>query len=225
MPRKYKGKKRNYRKRRPRVKPMLDAGMLIADKTLTCLKYHDDLVINVSGTGGSNYLYSCNSIYDPDYTGVGHQPLGRDQFADFYDRYVVLGSKITVTFKCRENDSSTNDDDAMVNCGISVIANHGETMTQNSTFQENNKTTYTQLVPQQPMGRVTKKFSAKQFFGANVVDYEKVGATVTDSPINQAFYQIRMWNPTSNTQNRYVYANVALSYIVQFRERKVISGS
>lgn len=225
MPRKYKGKKRNYRKRRPRVKPTLDAGMLIADKTLTCLKYHDDLVINVSGTGGANYLYSCNSIYDPDYTGVGHQPLGRDQFADFYDRYVVLGSKITVTFKCRENDTATNDDDAMVNCGISVIANHGETMTQNSTFQENNKTTYTQLVPQQPMGRVTKKFSAKQFFGANVVDYEKVGATVTDSPINQAFYQLRMWNPTSSTNNRFVYANVALSYIVQFRERKVISGS
>jgi hypothetical protein len=35
--------------------------------------------------------FRLNSIFDPDYTGVGHQPLAHDQWALFYNHYVVTG--------------------------------------------------------------------------------------------------------------------------------------
>jgi len=44
------------------------------------------------------YNYRLNSIYDPDYTGIGAQPYWRDQLAAIYNRYRVLGAKISVTF-------------------------------------------------------------------------------------------------------------------------------
>lgn len=38
-----------------------------------------------------------NSIYDPDGTGIGHQPLGYDQWSQFYGRYRVIGAKYRIT--------------------------------------------------------------------------------------------------------------------------------
>jgi hypothetical protein len=50
-----------------------------------------------STAGSSSYqVFSANGIYDPDTTGAGHQPLYYDQYALLYNKYVVLGSKITI---------------------------------------------------------------------------------------------------------------------------------
>lgn len=40
------------------------------------------------------YQFKANSIYDPDQTGVGHQPLGRDTWASIYNYYKVLETNI-----------------------------------------------------------------------------------------------------------------------------------
>lgn len=54
---------------------------------------------NLTSTlGNSQYqVFAANGIFDPDITGVGHQPLYRDTYAGIYDQYVVIGSKITFT--------------------------------------------------------------------------------------------------------------------------------
>jgi len=52
-----------------------------------------------NGTGApSIYAYRLNSIYDPNYTGTGHQPLGHDEWAQLYTKYEVLSSKIKTRF-------------------------------------------------------------------------------------------------------------------------------
>lgn len=40
--------------------------------------------------------YRINSLYDPEYTGVGHQPLGRDRMAGIFKYYRVLKTDFTV---------------------------------------------------------------------------------------------------------------------------------
>lgn len=44
------------------------------------------------------YTFAGNSLYDPDITGTGHQPMGFDQWQGFYNKYTVYGSKIRATF-------------------------------------------------------------------------------------------------------------------------------
>lgn len=44
---------------------------------------------NITGLVGSQYAFRLNSLFDPDITGVGHQPLGFDQMKLFYAKYVV----------------------------------------------------------------------------------------------------------------------------------------
>ena len=49
--------------------------------------------IDATCTSGVHALYefNYNSIFDPNQTGAGHQPMGRDQWAGLYTRYLVTG--------------------------------------------------------------------------------------------------------------------------------------
>lgn len=61
-------------------------------KTIVWLKYCDQW--NAPGTIVSDRQWRLNSIFDPDFALGGHQPLGRDQYAAFYNRYRVLRVKM-----------------------------------------------------------------------------------------------------------------------------------
>lgn len=61
--------------------------------------YHEEFTVN-PGVGGTpaDYVFSCNGLFDPNITGVGHQPRGFDQLIALYDHYVVIAAKIFATF-------------------------------------------------------------------------------------------------------------------------------
>jgi len=78
-------------------------GSLIPDAFLVKLKYSELFGFTytppiVSDPVSAVYQFRLNSIYDPNLTGTGHQPLGHDQWALFYNRYLVYGCKFVVTF-------------------------------------------------------------------------------------------------------------------------------
>jgi len=103
--RKYKRKrkrkvyKRRYRRKRRRfgriTRFKLKTPSLLPDTCFVKLKYVDFITMtNVAGLGA--YTYRMNSLFDPDFTGTGHQPMGFDQWSNFYSHYQVLASKIRV---------------------------------------------------------------------------------------------------------------------------------
>lgn len=58
------------------------------------------------GTAGTadSKRFSCNSLYDPDRTSIGHQPMGFDQFLGvLFDHYTVIGAKITINCMAQTN--------------------------------------------------------------------------------------------------------------------------
>lgn len=67
----------------------------------TILRYSQEATLN-PGVGGAaaTYQFMINSLYDPDYTGTGHQPMGYDQLMGLYNRYLVygVGYEITMIF-------------------------------------------------------------------------------------------------------------------------------
>ncbi len=54
-------------------------------------------ITTTSGGIPYDYQFRLNSIFDPDYTSTGHQPLGRDQWAAFYGRYRVDSALVQAT--------------------------------------------------------------------------------------------------------------------------------
>ena len=65
-------------------------------RMVATLRYVETVGITNSVTGVSSYNIACNSIYDPNLSGTGHQPYGHDTYATIYNQYTVLMSKIKI---------------------------------------------------------------------------------------------------------------------------------
>lgn len=90
----------NYRSYLPKVRRP-DFGF--PDKTVTRVRYCDVYDLFAAAGTVANQVMRLNGLNDPDFSGVGHQPMWYDQWCGPvgsapYGRYRVLGSKITVKF-------------------------------------------------------------------------------------------------------------------------------
>lgn len=74
---------------RPRVMPH---GQVVK------MRYVDTFTFATGATGLVTNIFRAGSIFDPDVSGVGHQPLAHDQWAAFYAKYRVLSASIKATF-------------------------------------------------------------------------------------------------------------------------------
>jgi len=73
------------------------------------LRYVDEYIMTSTAGSTVTQTFRMNSIFDPDFTGVGHQPYGHDQWSPLYNTYVVLGSKLKATWSpLTENDVGTS---------------------------------------------------------------------------------------------------------------------
>lgn len=111
--------KKIYRKRKPMRKFIkkrrgtqrqmsLVRGTAIAPRTITRMKYNALTSTGNILSGGTNvYQYNMNSIYDPDATSTGSQPLSRDQFAAFYNRYRVFSITYIITLPPTTNNAGS----------------------------------------------------------------------------------------------------------------------
>lgn len=67
-------------------------------KIITQLRYlHIIRLSSISGSISTN-VYAMNSPFDPDVSGVGHQPMYYDTYAGIYQSYRVLGSRLRARF-------------------------------------------------------------------------------------------------------------------------------
>lgn len=85
--------RRNMRKRTTLVNRSLQP---FAQRYISKMKYSDTFTLTLAGNG--NYIYNLNSIFDPNRTGIGHQPYGHDTLATLYNRYRVINCSYNISF-------------------------------------------------------------------------------------------------------------------------------
>lgn len=86
-------KRRNYR--RGQRTTTVNRGLRpFASRYITKMKYSETFTLNL----GNSYtqIMNLNSLFDPNSTGVGHQPYGFDQLATIYNRYRVISTNYVV---------------------------------------------------------------------------------------------------------------------------------
>jgi len=85
-----------YKKGAKAVKINSSRGYWIAPRVSTKLIYEQAQQFHsIAGVSG-DYIFRLNSIYDPDLSGGGHQPMGFDQLAALYNRYQVKSVKVKI---------------------------------------------------------------------------------------------------------------------------------
>lgn len=175
-----------------------------------------------------SYHFSANSIYDPNLTGTGHQPLGRDQYGLIYDHYTVIGSKIKVKFFSTRSEKQN----VAMWCGT-CLQDTQNTLTSLSEILEQGNANGGILTTHDEAGRQsgvhTQYYSPKKMFSmgkGSIVANPRICASMGGNPTEDAIYTLLVVQPGgSGVDPNSITALVEIEYIVTFSERKSLEQS
>lgn len=239
-------RKKNYKRRRPirrrrrarrsskrnTFKSVSNSGYLISrapralpigQKFKRTLRYcESNLGINPGVAGVLDYrTFSANGLYDPNISGVGHQPLGFDQLMLFYNHYTVIGSRIKATF-------INTDTGVPVYCGIVVSAASAPSTTSMTTLREQGNINVGILNKAGTEGcslDLVERCSIKKFSGVSkILSEDDYRGTSGANPAEQVYY-ICAAAPLDTTDVASLILAVEIDYICVFTEPKEITGS
>lgn len=193
-------------------------------KQLT-MKHRYVQVVNMQWAGTNlpyYYIWSTNGMYDPDITGVGHQPMYFDQLTAIYNHYTVHSSKITVDFTCQAATGNL----LATTCGIYIEDDTTVNPANVGDFCEQSSAVYGQcLPPTANVLRITKKWSAKQAFGGNTMDNDNLQGTVSANPFEQQAFIVFARGNDNSMIAQAITAHVTIEYTATWDELKNIGGS
>lgn len=156
-----------------------------------------------------------NSIYDPDGSGIGHQPLGYDQWSQFYGRYRVIGAKYRVTI--------TNVTDTPCKVGIlAVNGSYGTSSINQTAFEHPHM--ISKVVGSQDGADVrefVKYFANPRILGMSMAQYkgdDRYQSQFGTNPLEQisAVVQARSMDPSSGVGLK---CSVHITYFVELFDR------
>lgn len=186
------------------------------------LRYVDAFTLDPSVATISYYSFRANSCFDPNLTGIGHQPMNYDLWTQLYNHYTVVGAKITCTFNTpltaqsggliygcilADDSTSTTDPTTMMEQGLVKYR-----------IRDNHINTSGTKAP-----TVTKCYSAKKFFNiTNITDnQQRLGSGVGVNPGEIACFNVFAGpTPGSSTDINTIFVTVTIDYIVLFSEPK-----
>lgn len=215
-------KKRNYRRRRAVVGRNL-IGSGFNKQQMVRFKYCSNVEIDPALGSVAVHFFRANSAYDPDLTGTGHQPYHWDQWTSMYDHYTVMGSKITARFISRVNDTSVPL--ANMICGVRVEDNYSLGGTNPETECE--RDSRYRFLTHGRSTTVQAFYSPKKFFGIKDIkdNITRLGAATTTNPSEDVSFACWAAAPNALDNPTMIDCHVMIEYIVQFTERKDVTGS
>lgn len=192
---------------------------------VTKLRYVDN--ITFTSTSGSVNLnnFRANSIFDPDQTSTGHQPMFLDIYTQVYNNYRVLGSKIKCIFTAFQ-EFGTAASDVTSTRGPWAVGINGTTGTASvasgpRTRMEMNEGDYRILntrTGEDGVQIVEHDYDPERRLGRFAAD-DVVSAAVGGNPSNPYYWQVWVADLAATTST--VFCNVYIEYTVEFFQPSV----
>ncbi len=186
------------------------------------LRYNDIFSLDAGVGTTATHKFRANDLFDPDFTGTGHQPTGFDQYMLMYDHFKIIGSKINVKFMGPQ--ASNQSRDAII--GAIYLDDDSTALTDIRVAIENGLTSW----GIQGSGGGTnplslfKTFSNKKFFASKKTSAEVTGSS-SASPAEIAFYTVCVAALDGSTDIQAYNCMVTIDYVVEFTERKTLALS
>ncbi len=171
------------------------------------------------------HFFRANDVYDPDATGVGHQPIGFDQAMLFWEQFAVFGSKITVNFRSNTADGAR----------VGVFLSPDTSVPTITQLMENGLVKSDVVCGTNSIGLGFHTFKRIDMSCSNVKYFQMKGkeeyfanpnfiGNVAGSPTEMVYFGVFGFNHITTTTMDVLF-DVELSYDVRFQEPKKISPS
>lgn len=220
----HRGYKRRSKRRSATTK--VNKGVTLLGKSFhTRLRYVGEFLMNpLAGAVATHYLNPIG-LYDPDTSGIGHQPLGFDEIMTMYEHYAVQSSNITLLVQ------GSTDDPLQCNeiIGVQQTNQNGGGSTQYNTWMEQPNVTW------KPIGCMTgnhgsvmvkNKFNTKTFFDVkDINDQGDLKGTDSSNPNETAFWVVSAQHQNPADDGAQLYVTFVITYDVIFSEPKTLAQS
>lgn len=202
------------RRRRPKARVRRALAIGGPRKEIVKLRYSGIACLDVSSTGAASHIFQANSMYDPDHTGVGHQPRGFDQYMTRFDHYTVLGAKIKAEFVNRQ----TTTQGVVVAC---TLQDDNTVITSLDDLMEYPKKRHQIVTNDTPEAKFTQSYSCRKFFGGikPLTDPNQRGSIITN-PAEGAFFGVYAHTMDNQIGSGCMDLMVTIDFIVAFTEPK-----
>ena len=187
------------------------------------LRYCDTISLNAAIGTVDKHIFRCNNIYDPDYTGVGHQPMGYNEMEAMYQHYVVESATIYVRYTSQVTTPTTG----ASHVGI-ILEDDLLTPTSYNTLVETQRGVNTIVTPSGTKTTTLKKhFDLRKFFCVKGVDIPSKysGTTGGTLPEENAFWTLWQSGISTSEDAAGIFVDVMIEYNVKFFEPRNMSGS
>lgn len=176
---------------------------------------------SLASTAGSlsTFTISANGMYDPNVSGVGHQPMYFDQAVALYNHYTVIASKITAT--CVPANTST------ASFCVGILKNDDTTVTGTNfiTLNENTGSSYKYMpAGSQTVAILNSTFSSKKVFGPGTLANSNLRGNASTNPTEQHYFTV-YGQPLDLTATGTVYCEIQIDYIAIWTELIDVAGS
>lgn len=203
---------RKYRKASKISSLTLRTPSFIPDQMRVKLRYNS-IVSIAPGVPAGGYIFRGNSCFDPDFSGVGKQPLGFDQWANMYNKYRVRASKIVIQL------SNTN---TTVPASVSLYPSEDASLPgtiEGALSQPYSKQKISGIASSTPNLTLTHYMSSKKMLGVKSIEMaDEFAAFTTADPTNEWFWIIFVAN--LSTAGVVTFQGlVKITYYVEFFDR------
>lgn len=189
-------KRRRFGKRRGRSNAVIRSAPGMLGKTFAKkFRYCDQINIDAGISTPTVHTFRVNSLFDPDLTGVGHQPIATDQLLGvFYNHATVISAKLSVTFITLGTSNPCV-------VGIEVSNSATPTTTLNDIYEQG-KTVYKVLTGQGAGQKctITRRISVKRMAGvSNLLDNQDYRCTIAANPAEVVYAHVFVASPDPGT--------------------------
>lgn len=189
---------------------------------ITVLRYVDTHTIQSSAGSAGGQVFRLNSVYDPDFTGAGHQPLYYDQLTAIYNKYVVISANVRVDF------SPLTDDTESTTTGPYTVGltmnNSNSWASSGATLSEQNGSVVTMVGRDKgtSVRTLTMNFNTRRDMGMGIDD-DEVQAFNNANPSRTQF--VYAWAADQNNTSGSVKINTVITYRVKFFDANNVNTS
>lgn len=192
-------------------------GLPVPQRMNNTMVYHEIVQLTIPAAQYVDYAFRANGLYDPNYSGTGHQPRYYDYLTSIYDQWYV--TKATCRLDLMDSVTASQS-------GVMLVLRTDDDVSFASTTKydavEQPGAVYECIVPSMNQGKsLWKTWNVKTEFGSNISNNPDFKGTAAADPQEQQFFVVTAVGAPLDE----VYVSVTITYEVEWTEMKTMGPS
>lgn len=177
------------------------------------MRYAEVFTLNASLGASVSYAFRTNSLYDPNYTGVGYQPLYYAQLIGIYNHWTVISSSIRVTITGNQQVRGVLyiDDDTSFAGNVDAATSRPGAMVK-----------WDNLAYSGPM-KLSAGWNAARTFPGDPMGNTDLQGAATSNPTEESYYVMYFDAPDGTSAT--IYGQVEIIFNVVWDELKTVTAT